>query len=396
MLTLFLSLAATAGCDVDFVYLIPAAVGQLDLLARIEPIDDVLARDELSADERAKLELIVDARRFAGEVIGLNVEDNYTMFFNSHGRPVATNVSASRKDRFEPKLWRFPVVGTVPYLGYFNPAAAMAKRRELERQNFDVFTYEIDAYSGLSFFPNPVLSPMLRRDEYSLVDTVIHELLHSTIWRMNDTSFNESLATFFGRTGAEQYFMTRFPDQPERIDRALRRFEDNDRYFDFMTGLVADMEIFYSSDLSSDHKIAARDGLIRVATSRFDAQIRPLMNEPEAFEWVRDLPANNAFLLGIRRYHLNTDIFAQVFEAVGRDWSLAIAVFAESANRPAPYAYLEDWLQGRAEPAPQPKIAENTLLNAYSGCCEGHAPKAVPVTRRPCEAHLSTTFVAGE
>jgi predicted aminopeptidase len=344
--------ALGAGCGVDFSYLIPAAAGQLRLLRDAVPIGQVIDGDTLTDAQIAKLRLIEDARSYACDVLVLNVDNNFTRFYDSGGEPVVFNVSASRKDRFQPRLWQFPVVGTVPYLGYFDRSLAEAKREELRREGLDVFMYEVDAYSGIGVIPNLVLSPMLERSDIGLLDTVFHELLHSTVWRQNDTSFNESLATFYGRAGTLAYLADRFPDRPEFLEAASQSFEDSDRFNAFMLELYDELDVFYSSDRTSDEKLSGREAVYQAGRDRFVAEVLPLMHRPDAYAWVGDLPANNAYMLGIRRYHLDLDIFEQVLAAAGEDWSAAREVFRAAAERSDPYAFLADWVSS-PEPTAQ-------------------------------------------
>ena len=303
--------ASVGGCGVDFAYLIPAATGQLDIIFNAVPIDDAIATGDLSDETVQKLRLVQDVRDFARDTIGLNAGQHYTTFYDAHGEAVAYNLSASRKDRFQPFIWTFPFVGSVPYLGFFDADAVFARRDELVAEGYDVFIYEIDAYYALGIYPNPVLSPMLKRSEESLIDTVIHELVHATIIRLDDTPFNESLATYIGRTGAVEYLDDRFADQPERRAIAIARFEDSDRYAAFILSLYNDLDAYYTSDLSSAAKIAGRAAVYEAGRERFAAEVLPQMNLPDNYSWVESLPVNNAFMLGVRRYNLDLDAFRQ-------------------------------------------------------------------------------------
>jgi predicted aminopeptidase len=257
------------------------------------------------------------------------------------------NVSACRRDSFEPRQWTFPIVGTVPYLGYFDQSASEAAQQSLEAAGYDVFRYEVDAYSGAGYFPSVILSPMLERSDISLANTVFHELLHGTIWRPSAVSFNESLATFFGRRGVVSYFADRYPDRPDLIEEALETFEDSDRFADFMLTLFEALNAFYESDLSSEDKIAGREAVYQAGRDRFAAEVQPLMHHPERYDWVASLPANNAYMMGVRRYNLDLDVFEEVLAATGSDWHASVAVFRAAAAQSDPYAYLREWLRSR-------------------------------------------------
>ncbi|UCC28767.1 MAG: aminopeptidase [Phycisphaerales bacterium] len=386
--------ALVGGCGVDFAYLIPAAAGQIKLLWRSVPIGVAIRDGRLTEDQVAKLEAIQDARAYARDVMGLNIKNNFTKFYDSGGKPVAFNVSACRKDAFEPRLWRFPIVGTVPYLGFFDRAAADAEFNRLAGEGLDVFMYEIEAYSGIGFIPNLVLSPLLERSEIHIVETIFHELLHSTIWRPNDTSFNESLATFYGRTGTVEYLADRYPDLPELVQEAIGLFEDSDRYTDFMLTLFNDLDAFYSSDLSTEDKIAGREAVYQAGRDRFATEVQHLMNWPERYDWVRNLPANNAWMLGVRRYNLDLEVFEQVFTAADRDWVVSLRLFRDAAGRLDPYGYLRASLTSHDG---VPQVQSSGTRPALTGHGK-QPPLSVPqrASRGPCPARLATTILCPE
>jgi len=380
---------SVAGCGVDWGYVLGAAGGQIDILWNSVPLSQATESAALTLEQRSKLALIRDARMYAAETIGLHVADNFTLFYDSGGAPVAFNVSACRKDAFDLSSWTFPIVGTVPYLGFFDRPAADAKYDELAAQQLDVFMYEIDAYSGLGFFPSVVLSPVLERSEISLTDTVFHELLHSTIWRPNDTTFNESLATFVGRTAAVEYLTHSYPEQPELAQLAVEQFEDADRFNAFILALFNELDGFYASDLPSEDKIANREALFQAGRDRFASEVQPLMNHPDGYAWVQDLPTNNAYLLGVRRYNLDLDVFEDVFHATGEDWPASLQVCRAAAPAPDPYAYLRSWLT-------VPKASSSVDLKKRK--VTGDPKNAFPVQQRSprgvCPRRSSTTLVA--
>jgi predicted aminopeptidase len=354
-----------SGCGPDPFYLPSLAGGQLDVLLNAKPIEQVISDGTLSEVEAAKLRLIEDARTYARDELGLQAGDSFTLYYDVRDATRLYNVSASHADRLTPLTWSFPIVGTVPYLGFFDLSAATNQADQLSASGFDVYTYEVDAYSTLNFLPNPVRSTMLQRGDISLVETVFHELLHNTVWRPGDVTFSESLATFVGRTAALEYIRARFPDSPEFESSAVAQFQDSDRYVAFIFELQNDLTDFYNSDRTTEEKLAGREAIFQAARDRFVSDVQPLMNAPESYDWVADLPTNNAWILANFRYNLDLDVFEQVYETTNRSWSRTIALFTEAAATPDPKAFLRNWLDAptiTAKPHPLAPFAHRATM----------------------------------
>lgn len=334
------------GCGPELLYLPSLAVGQFDAIVSSVPIEEAIGSGDLTEEEAGKLELILDVRQYAIETMGLADGISFTYFVDTGESSRAFNVSASDKHRFRPMTWTFPIVGTIPYLVFFDRDMADRQIDRLVEQDFDVFVYEVQAYSTLNLIPNPVRSAMLRRDNIALAEVVIHELLHDTVWTAGDTPFNESLATFVGRIGAVEYVTQRYPDSPEMVDTAMAQFEDTDRYTAFVFELYNELDAYYSSDLTSEEKVGGREAIYQAARERFFVEVHPLMNVPENYDWISDLPTNNAWMLGNYRYNLDLDLFEQVYEATGSDWRSAIDVFRSAARSGDPKGFMRDWLEG--------------------------------------------------
>ncbi|MFH0983684.1 MAG: aminopeptidase [Planctomycetota bacterium] len=337
-------LPLAGGCGADFSYILPVIAGQTTILFHSVPIAEALNGGTLSAEEKAKLVLIREVRAYAGREMGLDTADHYALFYDAGEGGLAYNVSAALRYEFHAKQWEFPIVGVLPYIGFFDEGAARREFEDLKAQGYDAFLYEVDAYSTLDYLPNPILSPMLRRDDLDLMDTVMHELLHSTVWHPTDTTFNESLATFVGRAGALEYLAARYSDEPERIQAAVEHYEDVDLYNAFIFELYDELDAFYSSGLSQEERIAGREAYYQAGRERFVAEVLPLLHDPDGFAWVADLPTNNAWMLANVRYNYDLDVYAQVHEATGRVWKDTLAVFSDAAREDAPNVYLREWL----------------------------------------------------
>ena len=250
----------------------------------------------------------------------------------------------------------------MPYLGYFDWQQAMEKVFELREQGYDVLSYEVNAYSTLDFLPNPVFSGMLEYNDLTLVDTVLHELLHDTVWSNASTTFNESLATFVGRQGAIDYFADRRPENPIYVDSAVQWYEDVDVYNEFVFDLFEELNAYYTqSGVDRKQVIDGREAIFQGARERFVNEVEPKMHYPRSFKWVRDMPTNNAWVLANTRYNKGLDSFAQVHEMTGRDWDASLRVFQDAASTEDPYAYLEQWVSsggtGMAVPTTAARMA---------------------------------------
>src|SRR6185312_14274837 len=101
--------------------------------------------------------------------------------------------------RFRSKTWWFPIVGRVPYLGWFDRDDAHDFADELHREGWDSDVGAADAYSTLGWFDDPVLSTMIAGGDEAvgeLVNVILHESVHATLYVDGQTRFNESLAEF--------------------------------------------------------------------------------------------------------------------------------------------------------------------------------------------------------
>jgi predicted aminopeptidase len=341
---LLLSLIAlvTTGCgNAPPGYIFSAISGQLDFMRRAQPIDQALTDSALTEEQRDKLAFVVRARDYAESEIGLYIGNSYQSFVNLQGAELLYNLSASRKDRFDSYIWSFPLVGSIPYIGFFSLQEAEVERDRLRELNYDTVMYEVDSYS-IPYLPDPITSPMLDRSIASLADTVMHELLHNTILKQDDVVFSESLASFVGRTAGLQFLATEFGDESEEVVDARGRYEDIDLWNGYIESLIDELNVLYMSDASSEEKIQQRKVIFDGSRERFASEIQPQLNNPEAFDSFVELnlELNNAYLLLNVRYNEDLDVMSDVFEMTGRNWSATLGHFEDAANTADSFAYL--------------------------------------------------------
>ncbi|HWZ60932.1 MAG TPA: aminopeptidase, partial [Gemmatimonadaceae bacterium] len=190
-------------------FLVRAAWEEGKILARRQPIAAVSADPGTSASDRAKLRLVTAARAFAAESLGLRAKASFTTFTRVDHDTLVLVLSAAYRDELRPYTWWFPIVGEVPYKGFFDFGAGERAAKQLRDEGFDVYLRPSPAFSTLGFFNDPVLSTSLAADSVFLANTVIHELTHNTFYPSGQAVFNESFANFVGSRGAAAFFRAR-------------------------------------------------------------------------------------------------------------------------------------------------------------------------------------------
>jgi len=127
-LVLLAAAFGASGCSAG--YMARAAYEEARILWRRQPIEKLLQQDSLAAAERRKLELVLAVRKFAAERIGLSVGGSYRSVSEVDSGAVVQLLVATPRDSMEPYTWWFPVVGRVPYKGFFSKAVACAAALE--------------------------------------------------------------------------------------------------------------------------------------------------------------------------------------------------------------------------------------------------------------------------
>jgi predicted aminopeptidase len=205
-------------------YLLRGAWEEAKILARRRPLVDILADSTTTPALRAKLQLVLAARAFAADSLGLDAGQSFTTYSETGHDTLTLVVSGAYRDRLKSYTWWFPVVGRVPYKGYFDFDEARRQERALNARGFDTRLGAVSAFSTLGWFNDPLLPSTLRADSLTLANTVIHELTHNTYYAPGGAVFNESFANFVGSRGAERFFLSR--GQPAAAAEVAARWDD--------------------------------------------------------------------------------------------------------------------------------------------------------------------------
>ena len=332
-----LSLSLLGGCGCNLNYYWHLARGQSRVLYQRIPVQALLARPDLAEQTQTQLELIQAVLRYA-ESVGLKTDDQYTTFYDTGGGPISWNVSACPPDHFSPYTWDFPLVGEVPYKGFFRRDLAAEERDALAAEGYDAMVRPVSAYSTLGLFSDPILSSMLNYAPDQLADLILHELTHARVYAPSQTDFNESLATFVGRQGALLFLAQHFGPNTPLLHQAKARRADADLFRHFMVETVAALDSLYARGLP--RSTVLRDRQVVFARRQRDFALIKAQFTHDRYDGFLQWELNNARLLSYRRYNANLALFSAVYRARDEDLASALDVFATCAEERDPWQCL--------------------------------------------------------
>ncbi|NBW41712.1 hypothetical protein EBR25_12025 [bacterium] len=308
-------------------YVMRAAYEEGKILVGREAISDVITRSETTQEIREKLQLVLRARTFAEDRLRLNAKDSFTQYSHVDKDVLAWVLLASKQDAFQLYTWWYPIVGTVPYKGFFEQEDAQDVVAALESKGYETWLRGTEAFSTLGWFNDPVLTTTLRHPPHSIANTVIHEIFHQTLWIKGSVDFNESAANAIGGLGAIDFFLTERSQcqdktcadiAEERLQASLRDWEFEKELGGILTELHRVLEEVYTSPLSYEEKLTRRDEVFNTITAPFRARY-PKMRILQTL--------NNAELLQLSLYRKQLPLFEEGFHMCRREWSCFVDLF---------------------------------------------------------------------
>jgi predicted aminopeptidase len=319
VLLLFAGMSAS-GCT-TLGYYGQAAGGELDILARSQPIAALLGHTPDVGDEfrplpvspppdvKARLVRVEEIRDFATQTLALPDNDSYRTYADL-GRPfVAWNVVATPEFSLTPKKWCFLVAGCVSYRGYFSQARARRFADGLEREGLDVRIAAVSAYSTLGWFPDPVLKSQLRRSDAELAGVIFHELGHQELYLPGDTAFNESFATTIALEGLRRWFAHRH--DPAALDEYLLDKSRREQFVQLLLAYRARLETLYARPLDATAMRAAKAEIF-MELHQASAELRRRWGGYGGYDAWFSQNLNNAHLASIGVYHQYVPAFEEL------------------------------------------------------------------------------------
>jgi predicted aminopeptidase len=293
------------------IYGISQAKGQLFIIFEAQSIEKVLTDKNFPDSLKQKLTLIKEIKQYAFDSLGINQSNNYSSVYNQHHQPVLVTVSACEPYSFKPKEWSFPVLGSVPYKGFFNIEKAKQEVNLLKQQGYDVDVYSPSGWSTLGWFNDPILSGMLYKSEGQLANLIIHELTHGTIFIKNNVEFNENLANFIGDKGAEQFLKYKFGDNSKEVIHYQQNKVDEQVYTAYILKSIERLDSLYTKIRGDKNEVLKKEKKKNLITAIVRGVNHLNLNRRDNFFKfsLQALSEKNSFFMGFRRYDSQYDIF---------------------------------------------------------------------------------------
>lgn len=273
----------------------------------------MLANPATPPELAERLHLATEVRSFARE-IGLDVGRQYTSYVDWPGDRIVTTVVASRPGEVEAQPFWFPLVGHVPYKGYFDRDLAEREAAKLRGEGLDTCVVPVRAYSTLGWLADPLTAPLARLAPGRLAETLVHELLHATVYVGSEPEFNEGLATFVGQEASVRFF-ERW-EGTEAAARERRRVEEDRRVAALLLGFREGVRALYTRSAPGPARDRERAALEREARAALAAL--PLETR-DATRFAEGIALNDACQALAGTYQGDLARHAEALERLGGD-----------------------------------------------------------------------------
>ncbi len=289
------------------------ARGQLKILWKARPIEEVLTDTNFPDSLKQKLQLIQEIRRFAEDSIGLNPSKNYTTFYDQHGKPILWVLTACPPYELKAYEWRFPLLGSFSYKGFFELPKAEAEEQRMKALGYDTDIDEVPGWSTLGWFKDPVLSNFLRRSPGHLADLIIHELTHGTLYVPDNVDYNENLANFVSYQGALMFLRYKYGENSPELQHYVHSMSDKKRFIRFVLQAAKSLDSLYGSfppDMADSKKAAAKQQHVERIVHALDTV---KFASDRYRNYFADFTPNNTFFMEFIRYNEQQNAFEEEF-----------------------------------------------------------------------------------
>jgi predicted aminopeptidase len=304
----------------DVRYITRAGFEETRILKSRQPLSRMVRDRSVAPAVRNSLALVLEARDYAAK-LGLEAKETYTTYADVGRDTLLLVLQAAPKDCICPHTWKYPIVGRIPYKGFFDVAAARREAARFDARGYDTYLRPSSAFSTLGWFNDPLLSTALTRDSVELAATIFHEIAHNTLYVKSATPFNESFAHMVGYRAAEAFFRQR--GDTALAEHAANRWHDEMILGEYYAALVSRLEQLYETQPDSVALEQGRRDAGAWARSQLEGAIGRRLRTFKVGR-LTDRPINNARLISARIYRTRLDLFEQWYERHDRDLARSV------------------------------------------------------------------------
>ena len=280
-----------AGCNsVDnlALYLLEQGLHQGGLILGARDINKLLAEPNLDPKTEQYLRLSQKVIEYSKVNFDFTSTSQYQKYVSLNRDWVTQIVMAAPKDKLEPYLFSYPLMGKLPYKGFFSEAQAIKLQENLKAEGLDTYRRKVPAYSTLGWLADPVFSTMFSSPE-GFVELLFHELCHSQFYFSSQADFNEAFASWFAYKASLQFFA----NQPEALAKFTGSQDKQVRLAKVVSDILVQGKKTYASDSSS----------LDSRRQEFFTLIRSRLSSETGLERLASLEWNNALVLSMSTYY---------------------------------------------------------------------------------------------
>ncbi len=257
---------------------------------------------EMSPRQRAKIGLILRAKKYGGQIYGLENSQSFERLVPLPRDTLGWNLTVAYPLEWRLKTFGAPGVAEFGYIGFFDGKLKDRWKESFRQNGFDVYENKIGAYSTLGILADPLFSTYLDFSDYGLVRLIFHEMAHEKLYFSDDSDFSESLASFIEEKAANLFYKEVLKTAGPSFHKkeASREYE---RFIAVIEEYKKMLSAVYESDAAREEKLEQKAVLMK----KLKNEMKSMSEEFRYTGAPRRLAAidtlNNAVLIQIRRYH---------------------------------------------------------------------------------------------
>lgn len=311
------------------IYILNILTDQLTLVLKSKDIDYIIKDNKTNKWIKDQLELIPQIMEF-GDNLGFTKTKSYQKFISVSRNPLLYSLTASKKDSFEEYVWKWPIIGKLPYKSFIKKEDAKKEENMLKNKDYDTYITKTQAMSTLGILPDPLTSLMLNEiDKTELIDTIFHERTHQLFFRKNEVTFNENSAVLIASITTLDFIKNSFGEDSKEYKQQLNKINDRIIFSKFIDEFYLELSKLYTKNLSYQEKVEKREETFKNNIIKFQ-KIKPLLNE--SFKDFDKEEINNAHILSFYRYYAKLHKYYKVHQKLGNNTQKTIEFFSKTAN----------------------------------------------------------------